>query len=520
MYTTLRQTSPQRKTTPRGLRTVFTALLFALALLPFSAAAEMESALLNHIANADLRGTKVSVSVMDVGQRLLLAEIDDNREMIPASNMKLVTSAAALHTLGKDFTFTTKLKLLSNKEAPAGDGLPALVVEGDGDPAFGSANVLEDAGYNVEQMLGWWLDAIEKTGLDQFSQIIIDDRIFSHAEDQRVHPTWPKNQLHKWYCAQVAGINFYENCFNVTASPTRTGQDARVAVYPYGPFVKTELRLVTGRSDQWDIITRSDSNRLAFRGTIRNRQQQRVAMHDPAMIFGEVLKHELSKRNITVGQVVRPAHDQHLPEGKVLHKLNTTLQAVLNRTNQNSANLYAEALLKRSGHAFTGAPGTFENGAAAVRQYLAKKIKDPTLAASVKVADGSGLSRDNRVSTRALVEILRVQATGQDFRPFLASMAKPGENGSLRKRFVDEDNKLIADLYAKTGTINHVSALSGYLVYPDAGPNNTARVLAFSIIANGHGLGQARNVSALTIRQLQNELIQIMDKETVGSLVP
>ena len=499
----------------------FLQLLLILALLPTSAAAEMESSLRNHIANADLRGTQVSICVMDIGERLLLTEIHDDREMIPASNMKLVTSAAALHTLGKDFTFTTKLKLLSNKEAPAGDGFPALVVQGDGDPAFGSPNVLEDAGYNVDQMLGWWLDAVEKTGFDQFGQLIIDDRIFKSGSSQRVHPTWPKNQLHKWYCAQVMGVNFFDNCFRINASPTRTGQDARVTVYPYGPFVKTEMRLRTGRADQWDIITSPDSNRLTFRGTIRNRQQQDVAMHDPAMVFGEMLKHELAKRKITVGEVVRPAEDQRLPDGKVLHKLNTTLQAVLNRVNQDSQNMYAEAILKRSGHAITGAPGTFENGAAAVREYLASRIKDPTLAAQIKLADGSGLSRDNRVSARALVEVLRVQATSQDFRPFIASMATPNNRDSINKRFTEDDKPLlIGDLYCKTGTINHVSALSGYLVYPDAGPNETARVLAFSILVNGHGLGQARNISGAAVRRLQDELVKIMDEEAVGALSP
>jgi D-alanyl-D-alanine carboxypeptidase/D-alanyl-D-alanine-endopeptidase (penicillin-binding protein 4) len=522
MHTTLTHTRPlfRRKPISHGSRAVRVALLTLLALLPIHADAEMESALLNHIANADLRGTKVSVCVMDVGDRLLLAEIHDQREMIPASNMKLVTAAAALHTLGKDFKFTTQLRLLTHEEAPAADGLPALVVEGDGDPAFGSPNVLEDAGYNVDQMLGWWLDAVEKTGLNQFNQIIVDDRVFDHSENQRVHPSWKRSQLHKWYSAQVMGINFFDNCFRVAVNPTRTGQDASVAVYPFGPFVQTEMRLRTGRADQWDIITRPDSNRLAFRGTVRNRQTQYVAMHDPAIVFGELLKHELAKRNITVGEVVRPAADQRLPDGRVLHKLNTTLQAVLNRVNQDSQNLYAEAILKRSGHAITGAPGTFENGAAAVREYLAEKLADPTIAASVKLADGSGLSRDNRVSARALVEILRVQATGSDFRPFLASLARPGEDGSLRKRFTDEDDRLIADLYAKTGTINHVSALAGYLVYPDAGPNNTARVLAFSILVNGHGLGQARNISGPMVRRLQNELVQIMDEEAIGELVP
>ena len=501
---------------PRGSRLRF-ALLILACLLPLAARAEMESALLHHMSTADLRGTKVSICVMDVRERDLLVEVHADRAMIPASNMKLVTTAAALDVLGEDFTFSTRLSLLGVNEAPAGDGLPALVVTGDGDPAFGSANVLEDAGYSVQQMIGWWLDAVEDTGLDQFGQLVIDDRVFEFSEDQRVHPTWPKGQLHLWYCAQVAGVNFFDNCFQVTASPTRNGQDANLAIYPFGrSLIQTEMRLTTGRTDQWDIITRADSNRVTFRGTLRNKQTKYVAMHDPALVFGELLKQELAKRSITVNEVVRPEGDQRIAEGKTLHKINTTLQAVLNRTNKDSMNLYAEALLKRIGFKSTGSPGTFENGASAVRGFLADHIDDPTLAASIQLADGSGMSRENKLSARALVEVLRVQATGDSFRPYLASLARPGKPGSLRKRLHEEDD-LTAELYAKTGTINHVSALSGYLVYPDAGPDGNAKVLAFSILINGHGLGAARNVSAPKMRALQDELVKLMDQEVVGA---
>ena len=492
---------------------VFVSMLAVLVMSAYPASAEMESALLNELAGADLRGTAVSICVMDVGRRELLVAIEADRQMIPASNMKLVTTAAALEVLGKDFTFSTQLKLLGVNEAPAGDGLPALVIVGDGDPAFGAPTVLEDAGYNVDQMIGWWLDAVEKTGLDHFGQIVIDDRIFENGPDQRVHPSWPKNQLHHWYCAQVSGLNFYDNCFRVDAAPTQTGQDARVEVYPFGKsFIQTEMRLVTGKADQWDIITQADSNKIIFRGQINTPQTKYVAMHDPAIVFGQLLKQELSRRGIKVNSVVRPNADQRLADGTVIHKINTTLQAVLNRTNQASMNVYAEALLKRVGHESTGAPGSFENGAAAVRGYLAKHIDNPTLATSIQIADGSGMSRDNRVSARALVEVLRTQATGENFRPYLASLAQPGKRGSLDDRLAEEDD-LAGDLYAKTGTINHVSTLSGYLVYPNAGTNNNARVLAFSILINGHGLGNARGVSADTIRTLQDELVRIMDRE-------
>jgi len=502
----------------RIVRRRLTLLAVGVLLIALPASAEMESALMHYLGSADLRGTQVSVCVMDVGQRELLAEIEADREMIPASNMKLVTTAAALYTLGQDFTFSTQLRLLGVREAPAGDGLPALVIVGDGDPAFGSPRVLDDAGFTVHQMLGWWLDAVQATGMNQFGQIIVDDRIFENGPDQRVHPSWPTNQLHQWYCAQVMGINFYDNCFLVRASPGSSGRGPSATVFPYGPFVTTEMRLTNGSTNQWGIYTQADNNRMAFRGEIRNTQEQQVTMHDPAMVFGQLLKHELSLRGITVGEVVRPASDQRLEDGRVLHQINTTLQAVLNRTNRDSMNLYAEALLKRSGHELTGTPGSFENGGAAVRAYLAAHITDPTLAASIHVVDGSGMSRDNRVSARALVEVLRVQAVGENFRPYLASLAQPGQDGSLRNR-LEEPDDLTADLYAKTGTINHVSALSGYLVYPDAGPGNTARVLAFSILVNGHGLGSASNVSAVTIRAMQDELVRIMDREVVGVAV-
>ena len=485
--------------------------LLLVAALP--AAGEMESALQHYLNNANLRGSKVSVCVVDVSDKVTLAAIQADRGMIPASNMKLVTTATALDVLGEDFKFSTKLKMLGVGDAPAADNLPALLIVGDGDPSFGSPTVLKAAGYNVDQLMGWWLDAVDDTGIDQFGQIIIDDRIFENGPEQRVHPSWPKNQLHYRYCAQVMGINFFENAFRIQATPTRRGQDARISMYPYGPFIATDKRVRTGSTNVWHIRTAADNNRMRFTGEVKNVQIRYIAIHDPAIVFGEMLKQGLAKRGITVREVVRPEGDQRLAEGTTLHQVNTTLQSVLDRTNQYSINLYAEALLKRCGHEITGAPGTFENGAAAVRSYLTKHFKDTTLAASVRVADGSGLSRDNNISARAMVELLRVQAVGKHFRPFLASLARPGQPGSLEKRLDDENKPLTGQVFAKTGTINFVCTLSGYIVYPDQDNDRAARILAFSILVNDHGKGAAKNISHARIRDVQDQLIRIMDKE-------
>ncbi|MEM9414377.1 MAG: D-alanyl-D-alanine carboxypeptidase/D-alanyl-D-alanine-endopeptidase [Planctomycetota bacterium] len=495
----------------RQARWVVMVAVLVLAGLGGSAWADVDSRVENHLGVADLRGTVVSVCVVDVARDEVLAEVEENRAMIPASNMKLITTAAALATLGEDFRFSTRLSLIEG----VGGARPSLLIEGDGDPAFGDPRTLDAAGYTVDDMLGWWLDAIEATGHTEFERIILDDRVFANGADERVHPTWPRNQLHKWYCAQVMGINFFNNVFQVHATPTRMGDDIELAIYPYGPFVRTDLRVQTGQIDQWDIITAADNNHITFRGQLRHAQQQRVAMHDPADIFGQLLKRELGRRGIGVGDVVRPDADEQVPAGAMLHQINTTLQAVLNRTNRDSMNLYAEALLKRSGYQLTGAPGSYDNGSAAVRRFLANHFDDPTLAASIQVADGSGMSRDNRVTTRALTELLAVMPATEVFGPYLESLGRPGHEGTLDDRFVDTD--LTGELYAKSGYLNGVSALSGYLVYPPRRAGGQPRFIAFSIICNGFGSGNARELSNRDMKRLQEELVALIDEEVVNA---
>jgi len=472
--------------------------------------AEVESRVDNYLSTADLRGTAVSVCVLDVSRGEVLAEIDADRSMIPASNMKLITTAAALGTLGEDFRFSTRLEML-----PAGDGRDgaALVVLGDGDPAFGDPATLREADYTVEDLVQWWVEAVKKTGRTEFETLIVDDRVFANGPDERVHPTWPRNQLHKRYCAQVMGVNYFNNVFQVTATPTRMGEDVQLGIYPYGPFVRTDLRVRTGRVDQWDIITSPDNNQITFRGQLRHRQTQWVAMHDPAMVFGRLLKQELGRAGVTVGEVVRPDAEERLPAGELLHQVNTTLQAVLTRTNRDSMNLYAEALLKRSGFQLTGAPGSYDNGSAAVRRFLANTLDDPTLAASIQVADGSGMSRDNRVTARALAVLLDAMHGHEGFGPYLASLGRPGDGGTLDNRF--EDARLEGRVFAKSGYINNVSALSGYLVYPPTRAGGDHRFVAFSILCNGFGTGNARELSNRDMKRLQEEIVALIDEEMV-----
>jgi D-alanyl-D-alanine carboxypeptidase/D-alanyl-D-alanine-endopeptidase (penicillin-binding protein 4) len=132
---------------------------------------------------------------------------------------------------------------------------------------------------------------------------------------------------------------------------------------------------------------------------------------------------------------------------------------VLDRANKDSMNLYAEALCKRLGHATSGESGSWGNGAAAISEFL-KRIGVPD--SQFKIDDGCGLSIENGVSAEALVKALAHSHHGANRDIFVSSLAVPGEEGTFKTRFRGDDD-LKTRVVGKSGYINNVSALSGYL---------------------------------------------------------
>ena len=166
--------------------------------------------------------------------------------------------------------------------------------------------------------------------------------------------------------------------------------------------------------------------------------------------------------------------------------------------------MFAEALLKRMGREFTGAAGSWDNGSAAVRRYLSEELGGR--GAAVSIADGSGMSRENRVSARLFVDVLRAAYRDPEVGPvFLDSLSIGGEDGTLRKRFTRD---MIGSVHGKSGYINSVSCLSGYLVFDETVDGEPSRVVAFSMLFNGF----KPPVYAHKIKQIQNRLVRVIDK--------
>jgi D-alanyl-D-alanine carboxypeptidase/D-alanyl-D-alanine-endopeptidase (penicillin-binding protein 4) len=417
----------------------------------------------------------VAVSVRDARTGEVLVDIDADRKMIPASNMKLFTSGAAILGLGHDYRFTTTLRLHDNN----------LTIVGDGDPAFGDPTLMamDPRIKNLDGLLDLWVDGVAKADQRHIDTIIVDDRIFDRICRD---PSWPKDQLDTWYCCEVAGVNVHLNIFYITASPP-SGTTATVTVSPSnapGTLSNvTTSQTGSARRDTFSISTSIANNNLRALGNVTTEREKplMVAMNDPPRLLGDLLAARLRARGIDVG-AVRLASEGDLvaPGIAVGPRIVTPMTTVVTRCNEDSYNLYAEALLKRLGARATNAPGSFKNGASAVHAIITERLGDASEV--LTITDGSGMSRHNRVTadllTQWLTSFTPLTPTGQ---VFIESLSIPGETGTLKKRF--HTTALHgATVRAKSGYLTGVSTLSGY-IFADPDDPHTPRWV-FSILTN------------------------------------
>lgn len=454
------------------------------------------------VAQRKLGNAKVAICVRDCETGAMLAGVNESTPMTPASNMKLLTSAAALMVLTPDFVFRTEFVLDGDR----------LIIRGDGDPALADPMVLDrmNPKMTVGDLLGAISGAVSGAGVKELHEVVVDDRVFDR---QFVHPSWPVEKLDRGYSAEVAGVNFHANVLAAYPKPSPDGPGAPPLfdLQPEAPWLRIDNRartIVQGKNAVW--LTRDpDANQFTMHGEVRFPVSVgvEVTVHNPPDFFGRVLASRLAASGISItgsgdlgdANSVRVVNDQDaLGAGRVIAAVSTPIAEVLHRCNTDSENLYAESLFKRMGHAVTKESGSWTNGAAVLRMVLTQKL-GAEAAASVTINDGCGLSRDDAVSpavmTRWLEAISKDKAISD---AFTASLAVPGE-GTLKSRFLGD--KVKNDVHAKSGFINGVRTLSGYVESP-----TTGRRVAFSVMVNNvNGTdGQAK--------ELHEDIVKLADK--------
>jgi len=415
--------------------------------------------------------SKIGYVVVDVQSGEELAAYNQDQLFIPASNQKLLTSIAALSVLGPTFSFETTIGYDETANR--------VIITGAGDPAFGDPKLLEQMGMSVDAFAAALVESMVSGGVPAGTEIVIDDRIFDR---NFVHETWPKGQLNRWYCAEVSGLSFHTNTLSIFATPQSPGRPPKLTIEPNARWLEIDSKKARsvrkGRHTLW-AARKHMTNSISLRGDARHASTPvEVTVHDPPMFFAKLLSQTMETAGIEPASIRLAEETEHLEPGTIIQTVRTNMPTVLERTNTDSQNLYAESLIKRLGHEVTGEPGSWTNGATVVRMVTHERAG----AISGKdfiVADGSGMSRENRVTPATIVRLLVSVARDQKtFTPMLESLATPGR-GTLKTRFTSAREPLMGEVYAKSGYLKGVSALSGYVV-----DDRSGRAIAFSVLMN------------------------------------
>src|SRR5437868_788793 len=402
------------------------------------------------LSQPPLLGTRASVEVvsLDDGSVIYSRAADD--QLNPASNTKLVTAAAALLRLGPEFRFTTDF--LADRAPDQRGQVQTLYVKGRGDPTL-----------NTERLFGLAADRWHR-GIRQVGEIVLDDTYF---DAEKWGPGWEQETSDKAYAAPVGALSLNHNAVAIYVSPgTRPGQRARVELEPDADCFVLQNNVTTVREDarrklRPHTFADGDRTRVAIDGRLPVRSESVVLYRrvtHPAMYFGQTLRLALKQRGIRVGPRVKlgaaPASSALIASYD-----SDELSDVVRDMNKASSNFIAEMLVKTLGAELKGAPGTWPKGID-VTQELLGELGIPR--GSYQLRNGSGLNDTNRFSAHQMITLLT--AVWKRFpvaAEFVSSLGIAARDGTMRLRM--EGTDAAGRLRAKTGTLDKVTALSGFV---------------------------------------------------------
>ncbi len=474
-----------------SLSFAFSLVLLALAVPAAIAAAPLDAQIEAIINQGAAARAHWGVYAVRGRQREVIADVNGGRLFVPASNRKLVSTALALETLGAEYVLRTVAHVA---EAPAGGVVSGdLVIRAVGDPGWAADNGLLD-GQPGRSVLVNLARQIAGAGITQVrGDLVIDTSRF--REPDFIPPGWDWENMQMSFASlpSVFGIN--HNLGAVRVAPGRV--DEPVNVDPMGsvnPFTVIN-RSVTGRAGSQPTIElrRSlDGRELLVRGALSADAAEgirSIPLGEPTLFAARELLAILNERGVQVAGKVAFS-DRPIPLGQVVGTVSSVpLPKMLAVTNMDSENHLAESLYLLAGAEVFKTASYRASHDAEARMWSRLGV-DPS---EVMPSDGSGLSRKNLISPRALVRLLdSLEGNGT----YVESLARTGYRGTLRYRL--SDDAMRGRIRGKTGTLDGVTALSGYI------DHGSDRVVVFAILVNNF----SGNTS--TIRGRVDDIVKLL----------
>jgi D-alanyl-D-alanine carboxypeptidase/D-alanyl-D-alanine-endopeptidase (penicillin-binding protein 4) len=457
------------------------------------------------------------IQIVSLESGKALYEQNPDKLFTPASNTKLFTTAATFALIGPDFRFKTSVETLGTIDR-YGRLTGDLVLVGRGDPNL-SGRLFPYAPHGPRQLpspavLEKLADELVRKGLKFIDgDVVADDSYFPF---QRWAPGWEQDDLVTEYGAPVSALTINDNVVYVRIMPAdRPGEKAFVAVEPFADYYRVDNRVITtppGTGPSKITISREPgSSDVLLWGTIPQDDPggaQAIAVDDPAQFAAQWFRQLLQRRGVVVYGRERTRHTElaNLTTFSVTSRAAAgggtssamTIQPLVLATHESlplsedltlinkiSQNLHAELMLRLLGRE-RGTAGTIDGGLEVLNGFLGKADIRPE---EYTLLDGSGMSRQNLVTPRATVKLLRYAVTQPWGDRFVATFPVAGLDGTLANRF--RGTPAEGHVRGKTGSLGHVNALSGYI------DTMKGDRVAFAIYVNNHNLQGRKATDAI-----------------------
>ncbi len=428
------------------------------------------------------KNASVGVAIIDQNTGELVAGHNNNLALIPASSLKVLTTATMLELYGSDYQFKTEIQY-DGTISPEGILNGNIYIKGYGDPSLGSHHV--DAAEKIDVVLSKFAAAIQQAGIKEITGKIIGDGTYFSTRTNG--DTWLWEDLGNYYGASVWGLNFHENLFQLTFQ-----QNPKLGSIPKIKSIKPEvpnLMLVNelksaerGTGDNAFIFNAPYSYSGFVHGTIpigsKDFTVKGAVPDGPFFAAYHLMKKLESIQLKTSGWATTQFEENRLgieqSERKSIYSYRSPkLSELVKATNLKSINLYCESYLRMIGKKQIG-EGSAEAGLKAIYDYWEKQGLNLDFCF---LEDGSGLSPRNGISPYQLAEVMRiVREKHTTFDAFYNSLPIAGQSGGLR--YILKGSAAEGKLRAKSGGMARVRSYTGYAV------TGSGQKLAFSMIAN------------------------------------
>jgi len=454
-----------------------------------------------------LRRGSIGLKIASLDTGKVIFEENAEKYFMPASNMKSFTIAAAMEKLTPNFRFVTSVFANSQPDA-SGTIKGDLTIYGRGDVSFSTAFYDGDYYKGLDNLA----DKIVQAGVKRIEGNLIGDE--SYFTGSAIPSGWEWDDLQWYYGAEVSALPLNDNALDLSVKPGSVGAPCNVSLLPFNPVVRivnTCRTTPSGSARDLTVKKSLEQNILEISGTMPAGGKgfyDPVAVSHPAEVFVALLKQRLEQKGVVITGVSRVIGAQEkanlmaassVAPAQITQIESPPFSVIAAKTMKPSQNLYTETILwtlGEQGRSFTqtnfGKSGenpflnpkstSSERGIAVVRNFLNDVGVSPD---GLIQYDGSGLSRHNLVTPAALVQLYTYMAKQSRYsNAWIDSLSIGGVDGTLKSRF--RGARTSGNVLGKTGTIDQVSALSGYVT------TSTGEKLVFSIIVNGVSDGGLR----------------------------